>query len=35
VTGITVSAGITKAPARTMVVFRAGSIECVHNAPSL
>jgi hypothetical protein len=33
VTGVTVSAGITKARVPTMVVFRAGSIECVHYAP--
>jgi len=30
VTGVTVSAGITKARVRTMVVFRAGSTERIH-----
>jgi hypothetical protein len=34
-TGVTVSAGITKVRVRTMAVYRAGSIECVHYAPSL
>ena len=35
VTGVTVSADTIKARVRTMVVFRAGSIECVHYAPPL
>jgi hypothetical protein len=30
VTGVTVSAGITKARVRIMVVFRAGWVECIH-----
>jgi hypothetical protein len=34
VTGVTVSAGITKARARTMVVFRAGWVKYIHQESS-
>jgi hypothetical protein len=33
VTGVTVSAGITKARVRTMVAYRAGSTECAKDKP--